>query len=722
MSEILLEISGLDGQAWWLKVNSNLLGSELEEMIAERLVQKVGSKFTVLWKGEALFPSTTLREQGLADRSRLSYIYVQVSMWHVWQVLFGTDPERTSSLHEVRHLHLGRGIPTWSHLHLPLLKNLQHLKLEAEFNDSLAGLGLPASLRSLTFGYRYNQPLKGVTFPALKALNFGGCFNQPLENLPASLEELTFGRCFDQPLSNLPKELRTLRLGELFRSSVKDVMLPNLQDWSFRRYIVDPLSEIHLPQTLRHLTLPDFFNQSLQEVEFPTHLESLLFGYSFNQPLAKVKLPRGLRRLSFGAFFNTSLEGVEFPDLQSMTFGYYFDQSLEKVQLPSTLQSLVLGLDYNQSLENVNFPTSLELLTFGNFYRQSLKNVHFPPNLQSMTFGRFFQDCTTGADLPKTLRTLNLIHTFNCSLEVVKLPPTLENLSFGNSFNQSLEGLSCGKLRSLSLGDHFNQSLTTVHLPGTLESLSFGAAFNQPLDISLPRSLQHLAFGSSFNQPLDGIDLPDLRSLRLGYFFRQSLVKISLPRLERLEMLGCAETPTKAEVCPSLTHLTLGHGSFSQINLSSSLTHLSINSLPKEADLEILAEQPCGLRTLKCQDLLVSFESDKKTDCESSVGDRMACALETACLEDLTPEQLNHLNRTYWETYIAKYPVVGRLEDPPYRAADYDRFAGPFAQVQYTRPRREGKPPRESRCPVTRAARELGNALVKLLPRQLLSG
>ena len=32
-------------QAWWLKVNSNLLGSELEEMIAERLVQKVGSKF-----------------------------------------------------------------------------------------------------------------------------------------------------------------------------------------------------------------------------------------------------------------------------------------------------------------------------------------------------------------------------------------------------------------------------------------------------------------------------------------------------------------------------------------------------------------------------------------------------------------------------------------------------------------------------------------------------
>lgn len=94
-------------------------------------------------------------------------------------------------------------------------------------------------------------------------------------------------------------------------------------------------------------------------------------------------------------------------------------------------------------------------------------------------------------------------------------------------------------------------------------------------------------------------------------------------------------------------------------------------------------------------------------------------------LEDLTEKQLRHLNRTYWETYVAKYPVVGRLEDPPYQAADYDQFAGPFAEVQYTRPRKASaaatkESVRESRCPVTRAARAVGNALVKLLPRQLL--
>eukprot|EP00434_Breviolum_minutum_P002440 symbB.v1.2.002157.t1/scaffold116.1/size325063/14 len=92
-------------------------------------------------------------------------------------------------------------------------------------------------------------------------------------------------------------------------------------------------------------------------------------------------------------------------------------------------------------------------------------------------------------------------------------------------------------------------------------------------------------------------------------------------------------------------------------------------------------------------------------------------------LDDLTEKQLLHLNRTYWETYIAKYPVVGRLADPPYEATDYDHFAGPFSEVQYTRPKKlkEAAPPRESRCPVTRAARALGKAVVSLT-RQLLPG
>lgn len=53
--------------------------------------------------------------------------------------------------------------------------------------------------------------------------------------------------------------------------------------------------------------------------------------------------------------------------------------------------------------------------------------------------------------------------------------------------------------------------------------------------------------------------------------------------------------------------------------------------LPKPHGVVVARVLPSLPRFGSGQDLLVSFESDKKTDCESSVGDRMACALETAC-------------------------------------------------------------------------------------------
>ncbi|CAE7940398.1 MP3 [Symbiodinium necroappetens] len=89
-------------------------------------------------------------------------------------------------------------------------------------------------------------------------------------------------------------------------------------------------------------------------------------------------------------------------------------------------------------------------------------------------------------------------------------------------------------------------------------------------------------------------------------------------------------------------------------------------------------------------------------------------------LEDLSDKQLRHLNRTYWETYVAKYPVVGRLLDPPYDPKDYDNFAGPYSAIRRTRPSLGEERPRESRCPVTRAAKAVGSAIANLIPRQLL--
>lgn len=75
-------------------------------------------------------------------------------------------------------------------------------------------------------------------------------------------------------------------------------------------------------------------------------------------------LPKSLQSLTFGWAFNESLQRLTLPNnLQSVSFGYCFDQSLEQVHLPNNLQSLTSGNGFNQSLEQVTLPTSLQSLT-----------------------------------------------------------------------------------------------------------------------------------------------------------------------------------------------------------------------------------------------------------------------------------------------------------------------------------------------------------------------
>jgi hypothetical protein len=61
--------------------------------------------------------------------------------------------------------------------------------------------------------------------------------------------------------------------------------------------------------------------------------------------MEKVALPSGLQSLTFGWKFNQSTEKVALlSGLQGLTFGDYFNQSMAKVALPSGLQSLTFGV------------------------------------------------------------------------------------------------------------------------------------------------------------------------------------------------------------------------------------------------------------------------------------------------------------------------------------------------------------------------------------------
>lgn len=94
-------------------------------------------------------------------------------------------------------------------------------------------------------------------------------------------------------------------------------------------------------------------------------------------------------------------------------------------------------------------------------------------------------------------------------------------------------------------------------------------------------------------------------------------------------------------------------------------------------------------------------------------------------MEGLEESKLISLNNTYWETYRMKYPIVGKLDDPPYDAEAYDHFAGPYSHITLTLPSAGAGPdyptePRQSKCPMVAIPRAAFNAIKSMLPTALL--
>ena len=64
----------------------------------------------------------------------------------------------------------------------------------------------------------------------------------------------------------------------------------------------------------------------------PTGLQSIQFGYHFNQLIEKNVLPAGLQSIQFGSSFTQPIEKNVLPDgLQSIHFGRYFNQPIDNI-------------------------------------------------------------------------------------------------------------------------------------------------------------------------------------------------------------------------------------------------------------------------------------------------------------------------------------------------------------------------------------------------------
>jgi hypothetical protein len=228
------------------------------------------------------------------------------------------------------------------------------------------------------------------------------------------------------------------------------------------------------------------------------------------------------------------------PSLQSLTFGYNFNENIDNLLLPSSLQQLTFGNDFNQSVDNLKLPVSLKQLTFGHDFNQRIDHLKLPASLEQLTFGYCFDQPVD--NLPSLLQQLSFGAKFDQLVVNLHLPPSLRRLTFGDSslptfsacfaacFNE--EGVrECGDdVQLLTFEIHFNgqtmnEPVILQHLTFTLDlnnicnydnipihdpllfnqvelSVEFSVEFNPRVDnnnVQLPSLLQQLLFGECFD-------------------------------------------------------------------------------------------------------------------------------------------------------------------------------------------------------------------------------
>lgn len=420
---------------------------------------------------------------------------------------------------------------------MQLPPSLTALILGRDCHLSFTALRLPDGLRSLTLGYHYcHDPLSPLRLPpSITALRFGGfhCSAADLFALPPQLESLVADACsapldrlalpqsltaislrysFDQLLDSVqwPQGLRTLDLGFHWNQSVEHLRLPDSLtelsmggcthplDWArppqgvTRLHLNNrwnlPASQLRLPSALTEFTLPNDFNQPLDDLELPVTLRSLTLGFDpepkLTHPLSALRMPAGLTDLNL----------------------WGCSGSLADVQWPPSLTKLVAG---SRCAGAGSLPDSLLQLTLGGDNEQRdkwllpLARVCLPPRLQRLAL-----QLDNSAPL--------------CDL---RLPPSLTALTLQGDCDQSLDDWTAPDgLRELRLGGLWNWPVSQLRLPPRLELLAFGSSFNQPVDeLDLPPTLTELHLGcyysARFAQPISGLRLPpNLRVLGLPSF------------------------------------------------------------------------------------------------------------------------------------------------------------------------------------------------------------
>ncbi|KAN0042392.1 hypothetical protein ACTFIV_004956 [Dictyostelium citrinum] len=325
---------------------------------------------------------------------------------------------------------------------------------------------LPPYLEKLNF-YAQNGQIKANSIPStVKELSFNGSFNSAigLSTIPKNVESLQFefGENFNQEihLDTLPKlQLEYLKLGVSFNKLLKPNFLPKSlthlilsNDFNYPIDIKDVLPDCG---NLLTLNLGADFDRPLKNHPLPYSITHLVLSSSFDQHLLPGILPQSLRRLEFGKDFNRPIGIGVLPDkqLESIQFGYSFNQQIRPQTLPKSLKELKFGFSFNQILLENSIPNQLISLEFGGSFSKSINNL-LPISLESLKLGYNWSlsISTETFSYLTSLHSLEFGYKFKGFFPPSSLPDSLTFLKFACSNNKLQQSSIPKSVKTLKIG------------------------------------------------------------------------------------------------------------------------------------------------------------------------------------------------------------------------------------------------------------------------------
>lgn len=301
-------------------------------------------------------------------------------------------------------------------------------------------------------------------------------------------------------------------------------------------------SDIYYNEDKTKLIFSFYFNEPIDNFDFPNTLKTIVFGHCFNQNIDNVKFPDSLVTIVFDSSFQQKIDNIKFPDsLETIIFNAGDSWFFHNYIKPKLLLGSLLYNDTNVSIQ-LKKKSQKNVETINNFclYDNVSNNLSDYTSLKNLTITTLNQNSykyyTTNLVLPESLETITFGKNFNVNIDYIKFYNNLRIITFGDAFNQPLENVSFPQsVLTISFGDSFDKSLNNVKLPTNLQTLKFGKNFNQSLDkVILPQKLESMIFGEKFNQLLNNVIFPDSLSwIAFGHDYSQQLNNLP-PFLKKL--------------------------------------------------------------------------------------------------------------------------------------------------------------------------------------------